>query len=198
MMLAGADAVEVGTATFATRAPRPGCWPDCRRWCRWHDVGDVRASWAPCTACRRPRPDAPVVDARADAASRAAAGHGHRRRGLDVATAGPPPSATAAPERTGTGHPSVPGRDATGRAVAAPPCPRRRVPGQPGATMAEASPGPAGPGPRRRRPGGGLAPGASAPSLVRGGEGGPRAVRGGRSRGRLGPRAPRATGSSST
>ncbi len=42
MLLAGADAVEVGTATFRDPRARPGCWPACERWCRLHDVGDVR------------------------------------------------------------------------------------------------------------------------------------------------------------
>jgi dihydroorotate dehydrogenase (NAD+) catalytic subunit len=42
MMLAGADAVEVGTATFRDPRAPARVLAGLQRWCRWHDVGDVR------------------------------------------------------------------------------------------------------------------------------------------------------------
>jgi dihydroorotate dehydrogenase (NAD+) catalytic subunit len=42
MMLAGADAVEVGTATFRDPRAPAKVLSGLARWCRWHGVGDVR------------------------------------------------------------------------------------------------------------------------------------------------------------
>jgi dihydroorotate dehydrogenase (NAD+) catalytic subunit len=42
MMLAGADAVEVGTATFRDPRAPARVLAGLRRWCRVHDIGDVR------------------------------------------------------------------------------------------------------------------------------------------------------------
>jgi hypothetical protein len=42
MMLAGADAVEVGTATFRDPRAPARVLAGLQRWCRLHDVGDVR------------------------------------------------------------------------------------------------------------------------------------------------------------
>jgi dihydroorotate dehydrogenase (NAD+) catalytic subunit len=43
MMLAGADAVEVGTATFRDPRAPAKVLAELVRWCRWHGVDDVRA-----------------------------------------------------------------------------------------------------------------------------------------------------------
>ena len=50
MLMAGADAVEVGTATFREPRAPAQVLAGLSRWCRWHDVGRVRTPGG-----RRPR-----------------------------------------------------------------------------------------------------------------------------------------------
>jgi len=56
MMLAGADAVEVGTATFRDPRAPARVLSGLHRWCRWHDVGDVRALVGAVHRARHSRP----------------------------------------------------------------------------------------------------------------------------------------------
>ncbi len=56
MMLAGADAVEVGTATFRDPRAPARVLSGLHRWCRWHDVGDVRALVGAVHRSRHSRP----------------------------------------------------------------------------------------------------------------------------------------------
>jgi dihydroorotate dehydrogenase (NAD+) catalytic subunit len=60
MMLAGADAVEVGTATFRDPRAPARVLAGLVRWCRWHDVDDVRSLVG--AVQRAPRPG-PAMDA---------------------------------------------------------------------------------------------------------------------------------------
>ena len=65
MMLAGADAVEVGTATFRDPRAPARVLAGLQRWCRLHDVGDVRdlvgaVQRAPSAIDRR-RPSSPAM-----------------------------------------------------------------------------------------------------------------------------------------
>ena len=130
MMLAGADAVEVGTATFRDPRAPARVLAGLRRWCRLHDVGDVRRLVGavhgvppvpgPATPAPPPAP-APVA-----------------------APTPRPATATTPPAGAPTGPPRLPShrrvrdhperastRDETGRAVAAPPD-APRPPGGPG------------------------------------------------------------------
>ena len=56
LMLAGADAVEVGTATFRDPRAPARVIAGLARWCRLHDVGDVRAIVGAVHAAARARP----------------------------------------------------------------------------------------------------------------------------------------------
>ena len=65
LMLAGADAVEVGTATFRDPRAPAKVLRGLARWCRWHGVDEVRAlvgavHRAPPSAPRSPGPDSDV------------------------------------------------------------------------------------------------------------------------------------------
>jgi len=61
MMMAGADAVEVGTATL--REPRAAArvLAGLARWCRWHDVAQVRSLVAAVHGPGLPAPPWPVA-----------------------------------------------------------------------------------------------------------------------------------------
>ncbi len=128
MMLAGADAVEVGTATFRDPRAPARVLAGLVRWCRLHDVEDVRALVG---AVQR----APGAGRRADAPSGTTIGTGGRPPHPGPAPvsarppAGRPPAAPAAPvfvePRPGmVARPDVPSR--------LPPLPPRGRPGTPG------------------------------------------------------------------
>ena len=59
MLMAGADAVQVGTATFREPRAPARVLAGLARWCRWHDVPGCALWWRPCT---RPPPAVLVVD----------------------------------------------------------------------------------------------------------------------------------------
>jgi dihydroorotate dehydrogenase (NAD+) catalytic subunit len=70
MLLAGADAVEVGTATFRDPRAPARVLAGLARWCRFHDVGDVRSlvaavhgAPAPTRSPSAPSPSAPSPSA---------------------------------------------------------------------------------------------------------------------------------------
>jgi Dihydroorotate dehydrogenase len=120
MMLAGADAVEVGTATFRDPRAPARVLAGLRRWCRVHDVGDVRSlvgavhgvppfpvpdTPGSSTPAPAPAPTPAPTPAPSVTPQQAMAPPGPTGP-RTWATAGPPPWATAAPEpQSGAGPP---------------------------------------------------------------------------------------------
>jgi len=131
MMLAGADAVEVGTATFRDPRAPARVLAGLQRWCRWHNVGDVRALVG--AVHQRPGSGPPMGAGPATApplAHQQPAG----RRPPPVPSPPPPPSAPPAPPSS----PPVAGPPAAPPAVApVPPA----APG-PAPTLVPPRPGP--------------------------------------------------------
>ena len=133
MMLAGADAVEVGTATFRDPRAPARVLAGLQRWCRLHDVRDVRHLVGAVHG-------APPALAGADpgSASPSASGSSHGAAPTPPPTATwstppPVPPAATGPERPRSGpvtRPEVPSR-----IPPIPPPPPRRVPGTPGGDL---------------------------------------------------------------
>ncbi len=138
MMLAGADAVEVGTATFRDPRAPARVLAGLRRWCRWHGVVDVRAlvgavhreRGAGPTAVAAPRPvmdragqvaarwsPVPGAPPGAPLTSEASAPPAPAPGGAAPAPAAPAPPGAPASARPGVARPDVPSR--------LPPVPRR-------------------------------------------------------------------------
>jgi dihydroorotate dehydrogenase (NAD+) catalytic subunit len=140
MMLAGADAVEVGTATFRDPRAPARVLAGLRRWCRVHGVGDVRRLVG---AVHGAPPPPDTID-RAEALTPRAEHQPASPYRAPAATEAPssepgaPPWATAAPEAPRGAGPR-PGRPAPvrrpetpSRLPPMPPAPPRGRPGSPG------------------------------------------------------------------
>ena len=93
MMLAGADAVEVGTATFRDPRAPARVLAGLPRWCRLHDVGDVRALVG---AVHRERGAGPTTGA-GPVTTPPASGHPPDGRRPPPAPVSPPPPASSPP-----------------------------------------------------------------------------------------------------
>ena len=141
MMLAGADAVEVGTATFRDPRAPAKVLAGLARWCRWHGVDDVR-SLVGAVHRRAGDPEAH--------ASRPGTEPGPARRAESRHGTTPPAPAPASAGSTGAASPARP----PSPEVAVPPSPRteppwtRPSPSAPGAPLPAppAAPPPPSPG----------------------------------------------------
>ena len=147
MMLAGADAVEVGTATFRDPRAPARVLAGLKRWCRVHDVADVRSLVGAVhgtlgSATTAPMPAAPVSEAPAPAVPVAPA-----------VTAPAPSTAPPAPEPAGFSSPftATPDRQSVPAPAPAPVAPPVRP--RPGVVTRPDTSSRVPPLPPRRRPG---------------------------------------------